>query len=115
MTCEQEGLAAGRDCDHRNVQITVDFFSDLPVERHDTVCDMLRIWSLVGSLGGFRRPGSLRSKMDILPEDEPEVILDELSFCIRDNGVQDVAYNVLINIFARLAGSGIGIKRLCIG
>ena len=22
MTCEQEGLAAGKDCDHRNVQIT---------------------------------------------------------------------------------------------
>ncbi|HEX6750880.1 MAG TPA: hypothetical protein VF092_26570 [Longimicrobium sp.] len=98
--------------EHRNVTITISFADDLPVQQHGPVSDMLRIWSMVGALGGFRHPGPLRERLDLLPEDDPEIILDELNFSIRDQGMHDAAYGVLTNLLIRLHRSEAGITRL---
>lgn len=82
----------------RNVQVTVDFGTDVP-EPHDDLLDPIRVWCLLAGLGGFREAGPLRGPLDLLPDGDPEIVLDQLTFSIRDNGVHEAAYDVLLSLF----------------
>jgi hypothetical protein len=94
------------------VEIILDFASDLAEDRHDEVTDALCYWSMVAALGGFRRPGPLMEHPDLLPDGEPEIVLDQLTFTIRDLGLHDSAYDALVNLCAGMRARGVPISRL---
>jgi hypothetical protein len=87
----------------RNVQLSIEFIRDVADAVQPPLVETLQLWSLVGALGGFREPGDLREQMDLIPEDDPEFVLDELSFVFRDNGMNDAAYAALLNVLERVS------------
>jgi hypothetical protein len=98
----------------RNVQVTVDFGADVP-EPHDDLLDPIRVWCLLAGLGGFREPGPLRGPLDLLPDGDPEIVLDQLTFSIRDNGVHEAAYDVLVSLFLACVRKKLPVAAVTIG
>jgi hypothetical protein len=96
----------------RNVQIMLDFAADLPEDSHDRVCGAVHHWLMVAALGGFRNPGPLRERFDLLPEGEPEIVLDQLTVNVRDDGMHEAAYGILVNLCAGMRARGVPIVRL---
>jgi hypothetical protein len=87
----------------RAVDLTIDFVNDLDPVLEPRLCDAVRLWSLVCALGGFREPGPLGERPDLIPDDEPEVTLDQLTFAFRDHGMHEAAYDALLHLIARFS------------
>jgi hypothetical protein len=98
----------------RNVGITIDFVADLPAPLADEISDLLRVWCLVAGLGGWRKPGPLRDTLDLSPEGDPEVVLDQLQLSVRDNGVHDGAYDALVALSHAVSQRGMPVARITV-
>jgi hypothetical protein len=90
----------------RNVNVAAQFAADVPATLQDPLTDVVRVWCMLAALGGFRERGPLRERMDLDPEDEPEVVLDELRFSFRDNGVHEAAYDALVGLLGACSRHG---------
>ena len=96
----------------RDVTLIVDFATDLADDDAEHLSDTLRIWSLVCALGGFRAPGPLRAAMDAIPDDDPEVELDQLTFSMRAPGLHDAAFDALANLLDRFSRERTAVQRV---
>lgn len=92
--------------------LIVDFATDLADDDAEHLSDTLRIWSLVCALGGFRAPGPLRAAMDAIPDDDPEVELDQLTFSMRAPGLHDAAFDTLANLLDRFSRERTAVQRV---
>ena len=87
----------------RDVTLIVDFAADHADNDAEHLSDTLRVWSLVCALGGFRGSGPLRAAMDTIPDDDPEVELDQLTFSLRAPSLHDAAFDALANLLDRFS------------
>jgi hypothetical protein len=87
----------------RSVELCVDFAGDLDPNLSPTISDSLRYWSMVCALGGFRGLGSLQERPDLIPDDDPSITLDQLTFGFRDHGLHDSAYDALLSMLVAFA------------
>jgi hypothetical protein len=87
----------------RTIELTVDFASDLADSKQEILIETLQIWSMVGALGGFREPEPLHDQMDLIPDDDPQITLDQLTYVFRDRGMNAAAYDVLINLLVAIS------------
>lgn len=99
----------------RNVSIEVEFRGDLAPEHHAPVTEQLQLWSLVGALGGFREVVPLDQHSELLPDTDVIIEFDLVTLVVRDRGVHDAAYDVLVNMLVRTALSRAGIGEVSIG
>ena len=67
---------------------------------------------MVAALGCCRLPVPLDERLDALPETEPEITLDQLTFSVRDEVLHAGAYDLLVNLCAGLVVRGIPISVL---
>lgn len=98
----------------QNVQLALEFSNDLEQPNLDQIADLIRCWSMIGALGGFRARGTVPSVPALLPEDEPSIQLDLLTFCFHDRGLDEVAYDVLLNMCVGIAFRIQGINQVTI-
>ncbi len=99
----------------RDVAIEITFSGDLPPEHREPIDETLKVWALVGGLGGFREPVATSAISDLIPEDEPGVDFDLLTFTVRDRGVNEVAWDVLVNLLVAVATRRLAIANVEIG
>jgi hypothetical protein len=84
----------------RNVELSIDFSNDLESALHAPLCDALRVWAMLCALGAFREAGPLQDRPDLVPDDDPQITLDQLTFTFRDYGLEAGAYDALLNLLA---------------
>jgi hypothetical protein len=96
----------------RNVDLGIEFGSDVPQSLEDPITDILRVWCLVASLGGWRTPGPVRPALDLIPEDDPEITLDELNLSFQDNHLHDAAYDGLLALICAFPRHGLPVSRV---
>lgn len=99
----------------RDVVIEITFCGDLPAEHRAPIAEILQVWSLVGALGGFREPVPVDEISDLVPEDDPGLDFDLLTFTVRDRGVNEVAWDVLVNLLVAVATRRLAIANVDIG
>jgi len=95
-----------------NVELSVELGGDVPPLLEDAVPDIMRVWCLVASLGGWRTAGPLRPAMDLVPEDDPEIILDEMKLSFRDNHLDHAAYDALIGLVCAFPRHGLSVVKV---
>lgn len=87
----------------RSVELCVDFAGDLDPNLSPTISDSLRYWSMVSALGGFREQEPLRDRPNLVPDDDPAITLDQLTFGFRAYDLHDGAYDALLNLLVAFA------------
>jgi hypothetical protein len=85
----------------RNVTIEVELAAELVEPARTPFVEVLQVWSLVGALGGFRELVPVSQPSELVPEDDVGVDIDLVTLVVRDRNVNEVAYDVLVNLLVR--------------
>lgn len=99
----------------RDVVIEVTFGGDVPKDVQEPIAEALKVWALVGALGGFREIVALDTPSEIIPQDEPGYDFDLLTMTVRDRNVNEVAYDALVNLLIGIGGRHCRIAEVAIG
>ncbi|MCA9656125.1 MAG: hypothetical protein KC501_39845 [Myxococcales bacterium] len=89
----------------RDVTLEIELTSEPDEPTRAALVEFLQVWSLVGALGGFRELVPTTEHSELVPEDDVALDIDLLTLVVRDNNAHEVAYDVLVNLLSRAAGS----------
>jgi hypothetical protein len=102
------------DVTSRSVELAVEFLGDLADGLSAPLIESIKLWAMVCALGGFRGNEPLGDRPDLVPDDDPFVTLDQLTFTFRDYGIEPSAYDALFNMLGAFAARQQGIASVTV-